>query len=69
MNRSSLLKLSFLLIRKTGLNGRVAKLFKRSNKLAPNGNVCVCWIVDLDRKCYGSGGKLKQTIGDTTGRL
>lgn len=35
----------------------------------PNGNVCVCWIVDLDRKCYGSGGKLKQTIGDTAGRL
>lgn len=31
--------------------------------------VCVCWIVDLDRKCYGSGGKLKQTIGDTAGRL
>lgn len=31
--------------------------------------VCVCWIVDLDRKFYGSGGKLKQTIGDTAGRL
>lgn len=31
--------------------------------------MCVCWIVDLDRKCYGSGGKLKQTIGDTAGRL
>lgn len=69
MNRSSLLKLILFVIRKTGLNGRVAKLFKRSNKLAPNGNVCVCWIVDLDRKCYGSGGKLKQTIGDTAGRL
>lgn len=29
--------------------------------------MCVCWIVDLDRKCYGSRGKLKQTIGDTAG--